>query len=426
VVTTTLQTEAEGRPTFTVPGYLPKTTVQITSFDEAVEVVRSSKFSREPVPEMQLPFLGEALPNLPPKAHITRRRFMNRLVGADTLAALHRLTIAALRTEFAAMLDLERAGDTGSVDLVQLTRRVQVGYGAAVLGLPNLDHAAARQEMLDLLGAIEGGLHAKWKPSGSVTLDEAHAGKRCLYEQLLSAKPQQSAEAVSTEPAGAGAPWTITRLASRNLDPGWSDEMVLHDALTLIMGIVENTTNTIVHACHELQRWLARTPNGRQRMIDLTFLDAALQESIRLHASLPHIGRVALEDVVLRSGRRIAAGEWVAVIPRAANVDPAVFGDDARQFVPERPIPPRVRAYGLSFGTGSHQCLGLPMVVGPGGVGPEVLRAYFLGGLRPESKGPGEMSDDLRMFFTTYRVRFDTPGRALAALDETDQLSASE
>jgi cytochrome P450 len=109
-----------------------------------------------------------------------------------------------------------------------------------------------------------------------------------------------------------------------------------------------------------------------------------LQETLRLHPIFPAFGRVALEDVTLSSGRTVRAGQWVAAFPGPSNRDRSVFGEDADEFNPDRPLAPNTQRYGTGFGAGSHQCLGLRVVLGNDGVGSHahVLRLLLEAGVR--------------------------------------------
>ncbi|MEU2779789.1 cytochrome P450, partial [Streptomyces sp. NPDC007162] len=70
------------------------------------------------------------------------------------------------------------------------------------------------------------------------------------------------------------------------------------------------------------------------------------------HRSTVGLARIALEDVELADGTRIAAGDPVYVSYLAANRDPAVFPDPDRIF-PDRDPNPH-----LAFGHGPHYCTG--------------------------------------------------------------------
>lgn len=54
----------------------------------------------------------------------------------------------------------------------------------------------------------------------------------------------------------------------------------------------------------------------------------------------------------------VAEGNRVVLDLFAANRDPAIFGDNADQFDPDRTIPPGMLPSGLAFGIGLHTCVG--------------------------------------------------------------------
>jgi hypothetical protein len=122
-------------------------------------------------------------------------------------------------------------------------------------------------------------------------------------------------------------------------------------------------------------------------------------EALRLHQNVTALVRQAARDVTLSTGRRIHAGEWVAVDTVAANRDPSVFGADAERFNPWRQVPSTARPYGLSFGTGRHLCIGLPLVTPVSGKPTEgegegeramlrMLRALIAAGIRLDPDRP--------------------------------------
>jgi cytochrome P450 len=78
---------------------------------------------------------------------------------------------------------------------------------------------------------------------------------------------------------------------------------------------------------------------------------SAVQEALRYDTPFLIIPRTARVETELR-GRRIRAGERVGLMIGAANHDPAVFDAPERFVIRSRPNPH------LSFGLGSHACLG--------------------------------------------------------------------
>ena len=87
-----------------------------------------------------------------------------------------------------------------------------------------------------------------------------------------------------------------------------------------------------------------------QREPDL--LNNAVEEMIRWTAPVRHFMRTAQEDTEIL-GQHIAAGDWIYLSYKAANLDPKVF-DDPLTFDIARPNADR----NISFGYGVHFCLG--------------------------------------------------------------------
>jgi cytochrome P450 len=90
----------------------------------------------------------------------------------------------------------------------------------------------------------------------------------------------------------------------------------------------------------------------------------AAGESLRLHQPVPTLLRIALKDVTLASGRKIAKDERIALFFTPANRETGVFGADANEFNPYRVAPPKLQPWGLTFGGGVHMCIGRPLATG--------------------------------------------------------------
>lgn len=78
----------------------------------------------------------------------------------------------------------------------------------------------------------------------------------------------------------------------------------------------------------------------------------AVEEMIRWTAPVRHFMRTAQADTEV-AGQKIAAGDWLYLSYKAANLDPKVF-DDPLRFDVQRPNADRQ----ISFGYGVHFCLG--------------------------------------------------------------------
>lgn len=119
-----------------------------------------------------------------------------------------------------------------------------------------------------------------------------------------------------------------------------------------------STANATVHGFDELTRWAGGDPRRRTCLADPAFVQRAVHESLRLHPASPEAWRTATQALDLPGTGPVAAGDRIELDLYLANRDPAVFGDDADRFDPDRTVPDGVLAAGLSFGIGAHSCLG--------------------------------------------------------------------
>ncbi|XP_066392960.1 trimethyltridecatetraene synthase-like isoform X1 [Miscanthus floridulus] len=156
--------------------------------------------------------------------------------------------------------------------------------------------------------------------------------------------------------------------------------------LNLLVGLPDTTSVTIEWAMSELLRnpdALATATEeldrviGRERLVtegdiaSLPYMEAVVKETMRLHPVSPMLApRLSREDVSV-SGHDIPAGTLVFVNVWAIARDPAVWGQAAGEFRPERFVGSGVDVKGhdlelLPFGSGRRMCpgvsLGLRMV----------------------------------------------------------------
>ncbi|MFD4599273.1 cytochrome P450 [Streptomyces sp. NPDC058464] len=111
----------------------------------------------------------------------------------------------------------------------------------------------------------------------------------------------------------------------------------------------------VTHNCGQMLFLMLTRPELMARMRERPAeRGPVLDELLRWipHRSTVGLARIALEDVELGDGSRIAAGDPVYVSYLAANRDPAVFPD------PDRIDPDREPHAHLAFGHGAHYCTG--------------------------------------------------------------------
>ncbi|MFJ8637334.1 cytochrome P450 [Streptomyces sp. NPDC093568] len=117
--------------------------------------------------------------------------------------------------------------------------------------------------------------------------------------------------------------------------------------LLLITGL-EQPRNTIAAA---VQAFADRPEQWKALRADRSLLPGALEEALRWNPPNPYNRRTATRDVEVR-GARIKAGDKVTFWWPSANRDEAVFADPDVFDIRRSPNPH------LSFGTGTHFCMG--------------------------------------------------------------------
>lgn len=146
-----------------------------------------------------------------------------------------------------------------------------------------------------------------------------------------------------------------------------SDEEIASHLTLLLMGSVETFPKVLASAVLRL----FQNPDQRARVIeDPQLVPDAFWETLRIDMPTQHLGRTALNDVVVR-GQTLRAGEPVLFLFASANRDeeefenPDVFDIDRKA----RRI--------LGFGQGTHRCLGANVAAMEGKVLLEELLAQI-------------------------------------------------
>lgn len=92
-----------------------------------------------------------------------------------------------------------------------------------------------------------------------------------------------------------------------------------------------------------------------------------LRETLRLNATIPLFAVEPLEDTVIAGKYSVAKGDVIINLLAKSHLDPVVYGDDAREFVPERMLDEefyqRNKTFPNSwkpFGNGVRACIGRP------------------------------------------------------------------
>ncbi len=127
-----------------------------------------------------------------------------------------------------------------------------------------------------------------------------------------------------------------------------TDTEVAEICFAVVIGGMSTTAKLVLGALSYFG--VHRGQLARARM-EPGYLERGLEEFLRYYSPVPFLCRTAARDVTV-AGRRIRAGERVAMGYAAANRDPAVF-PDAHEIVLDR----RPNRH-LAFGHGIHTCVG--------------------------------------------------------------------
>src|SRR5258707_11956343 len=120
-----------------------------------------------------------------------------------------------------------------------------------------------------------------------------------------------------------------------------------------LIGAIDTSMHRVTNIVDDLLSGFEENREDRSLRTYVVFLNAAMEETLRLRTSPPVLGRIAAGDVTLSNGKEIAKGQPVAIYHSLANRDRSVFGDDADMFNPRRKPLRNVAGYGATFGGGS-------------------------------------------------------------------------
>ncbi|MBG00795.1 MAG: cytochrome P450 [Acidimicrobiaceae bacterium] len=137
------------------------------------------------------------------------------------------------------------------------------------------------------------------------------------------------------------------------------DDVVFREICFYLQAGAHSTANAFTHTVDDLFSWGEQNPSDLElARNDLSFVQRCMHESLRLSPASPVALRTPLEDVELSDGTLLPEGAHVVLDLIKANRDPTVFGNTADVYDPHRNVPDGIARWGMSFGAGSHACVG--------------------------------------------------------------------
>ncbi|KAI1129854.1 bifunctional P-450:NADPH-P450 reductase [Nemania abortiva] len=160
-----------------------------------------------------------------------------------------------------------------------------------------------------------------------------------------------------------------------------SDSSIIDNLITFLIAGHETTSGTLSFAFYrllknpdayrnvqkEVDEVIGKGPITVDHLSKLPYITAVLRETLRLDSPIPLFGVVSLEDQLLAGRYPVAKNEPMGLFLTRAHVDPAVWGDDAHDFKPERMLDESFNKLPKHawkpFGNGARACIGRPFAM---------------------------------------------------------------
>lgn len=305
-----------------------------------------------------VPLLGHVIVTLEGEAHRQRRSLEGRLFVSSLLQKHERELLPVIISKV-----LEPCLQSGQGDLVEIAQNVTSRLAAVIIGLDGLNTNAASTEIVYLLSALVGGTSSAQSGQTPLTRPEAHSLLRQKYiDPSLSRRQKLIKQYQAGEISRNDLPSDLISLLLLHPEQ-WTIPEISAEVAFYAVAAVDTTATLIPHLMHELWAFIKAHPEHAPKLVDLNFLRAAATEALRLHPVLPTLFRQNLQTIEIE-GNRFEPGEVVGLYLGRANRDESIFGPDATEFNPLRNVPPGVRRAGLSFGGGTHLCMGREVALG--------------------------------------------------------------
>jgi cytochrome P450 len=316
----------------------------ITRYADVVTVLRSPNTSAERTdaalqrvgPEFQSLYKDRAhsMLNADPPRHTRLRLLVNKAFTPRTVERLDPFI-----QQFVSQV-LDAAQARGRMDVMaELAFPLPATVIAEMLGVPAADRDRFKiwsDETTAAVGNLPGNLSPEVMRQGMKSMEELRAYFRGIIAQRR-AEPRDDLLSALIK-------------AQEEGDRLNDDELLANSVLLLNAGH-ETTTNLIGNGTLAL----LRHPDQLRRLCeDPTLIPSGVEELLRYDSPVQFTSRILKADMEL-GGKKLQAGQPVLLLLGAANRDPEQFPD------PDRLDVGRPDNKHVSFGLGSHFCLGAPL-----------------------------------------------------------------
>ncbi|MFZ3491925.1 cytochrome P450 [Streptomyces sp. 5.8] len=305
----------------------------LTRYADAVELYRSRRQVSSQygihvgqLHEADQPARGRMLVQSDRREHSRIKAALSRAMTPQALSFVQAPMAEAARTV------VDEALQSGDVDFATtVATRMTMTLTGLLLGIPVADREQVAEWTAAAFGSSSGPLPAA-EPAPQ-DLAEANTELFLYFQQLLRGPGPDEG--------------VLARLRADDQDD-LGLEQILYNAHLLLAGGHETTRQALVGAA---TTFIAAPGQWQRLRTDRQLLPGAVEEVLRVSAPSLNVMRTALEDLTF-GGTTIRAGERITAWHPIANRDPSVFPDPDLIDIGRQPN------QHLSFGMGSHHCLG--------------------------------------------------------------------
>lgn len=386
--------------------------ITITEYDEARDAYRQKEL-RQALYDAGEVVMADVLVNLHGAEHRDRRRLENRLFRRDTVEVYERELFPPIIAETLAP-ELE----AGRAELVDLGHRMMMNLAAFTAGVDRpLGTADETRDLYRyLMLFIEGATLGFYTGDRNAKAAEIREHLHMFDDEFVTPSVARRQALLD---AGDELPKDVLSILLANEDSlHLPHDVIVREVAFYLLAGAHTSATAFNRVIHYIFTWLESHPEDRDLVrTDRLFVQRCTHETVRLQPSSPTAARWALADIELKSGRVIPAGAKVVIDLLQVNRDASIFGPDADEFNPHRELPERIPAYGLSFGSGMHACIGQDLAAGLifdsdstleshlFGLVPEAVQIMFDHDVRPDPDDPPEMdASTTRPYFGRYPV----------------------
>jgi cytochrome P450 len=342
---------------------------RVESYNEIEEILRSDDFLQGSHLETRM-FIGDSLLTLHGPEHLERRRILSSIVSRASLDHLEFDQLVPLIDHVMAELKTQRGPD-GLVraDIITIVRMFLHRVSAVVTGVDDVETGEQTERFRWFVEKLGEGLSAEWDTrSHDEVIRIGMINRANFINDFLRPSVERRRQLVRRFKAGEidrkSLPNDMFTLLLLHWDESWEEDYLWREACLFMVGATQTTTHIFPHMLVHLTEWFEAHPEDYEKRHDPEFLRLAEYETLRLHQPAPTLVRIALKDMVLSTGRKVSKDEHIALFFTPANRESEIWGADSRQFNPYRTAPEHARPWGLTFGAGTHICLGRPIVTG--------------------------------------------------------------